>query len=150
MLDVSEELSIHKKNELIIADKCVKIKNNYFCDTSYNKAQTCIRDIIGTQNNTFCMYHKVHNPMFVLKIKNSNITIIASNENKKLKLICEKFEETNIVSGVFRFENNGYCTLNNRTLHNIKYYNKELIFENINLELKEHQISNNADSFDVV
>ena len=44
--------------------------------------------------------------------------------------------------GVYRFENNGNCTLHNQTLNNIKYYNKELIFENINLELKEHQISN--------
>ena len=44
--------------------------------------------------------------------------------------------------GVYKFKNNGNCTLNNQTLDNIKYCNKELIFENINLELKEHQISN--------
>ena len=33
MLDISEELLILKKNELIIADKCVKNKNNFFCGT---------------------------------------------------------------------------------------------------------------------
>ena len=38
--------------------------------------------------------------------------------------------------------NSGKCTLNNQTLNNVKRYNKELIFENINLNLKEYQISN--------
>jgi len=38
--------------------------------------------------------------------------------------------------------NSGNCTLNNQTLNNVKRYNKELIFENINLNLKEYQISN--------
>ena len=70
------------------------------------------------------------------------MTIIASNKNKKLKLICEKFEKTNIVLGVYKFKNHGNCTMNNQTLDNTKLYNKELIFENIDLELKTHQISN--------
>ena len=39
---------VHKKNELIIAEKCVKNKDNYFCDTMYNKAQKCISGIIET------------------------------------------------------------------------------------------------------
>ena len=48
VLDINEELIIHKKNELIIAEKCVKNKDNYFCDTMYNKAQKCISGIIET------------------------------------------------------------------------------------------------------
>jgi len=46
------------------------------------------------------MYHEILNSMFVLKIRNSDITIIASNRNEKLKLVCERFEETNVVLGV--------------------------------------------------
>ena len=59
-----------------------------------------------------------------------------------MKLVCEKFENTSIVLGVYKFKNHGNCTLNNQTLDNAKLYNKELIFENTDVELKTHQISN--------
>ena len=78
----------------------------------------------------------------VLKIRNSDITIIASDESKKLKINCNKFERTNIVLGVYRFKNSENCTINNQTFDNIKRYSKELIFKNINLKIKEYQISN--------
>ena len=142
MLDISEELLIQKKNEFFVAEKCVKIKNNYFCETMYNKAQKCIYNIIKTQNNTLCTYHVIQNPTFLLKVRNSDITIVASNVNKKVKLNCENFERTNIILGVFKVKNSGNCTLNNKTLDNVKHYHKELIFGNINLELKNYQISN--------
>ena len=88
------------------------------------------------------MYHQIHNTMFILKIRNSDITIIASNESKKLKINCNKFERTNTVLGVYRFKNSENCTINNQTFDNIKRYSRELIFENINLKIKEYQISN--------
>ena len=66
--------------------------------------------------------------MFVLKIRNSDITIIANNKNKRLKKICDKLEKTNIVLGVYKFKNSGKCTLNYQTLDSIKHYNKKLIF----------------------
>ena len=75
MLDLSEELLIQKNNELIIAQNCVKNKNNYFCKTLYTNAQNCISGIIKIQNNTSCNYHEILNPILVMKIKNSDLTI---------------------------------------------------------------------------
>ena len=46
--------------------------------------------------------------------------------------------------GVYKFKNHGNCTLNNQTLDNTKLSNKELILENIDLELKAHQICNKS------
>ena len=59
-----------------------------------------------------------------------------------MKLVCEKFEKTSFVLGVYKFKNHENCTLNNQTLDKVKLYNKELIFENIDVGLKTHQISN--------
>ena len=120
MLDANEELLIKKENELFIAEKCIKNKNNYFCNNLYTKTQKCIQKILKTQNNMQCMYHQIHNTTFILKIRNSDITIIASDEGKKLKINCNKFERTNIVLGVYRFKNNENCTINNQTFDNIK------------------------------
>ena len=43
MLDANEELLIKKENELFIAEKCIKNKNNYFCNTLYTKAQNVFK-----------------------------------------------------------------------------------------------------------
>ena len=80
--------------------------------------------------------------MFILKIRNSDITIIATDEKKKLKLNCNKFEKTNVILGVYKFKNSENCTINDQMLNSAKHYNKELIFENINLNIKKYQISN--------
>ena len=66
--------------------------------------------ITETQNNTCYTYHKIRNPMFILNIRNSDITIIASNEDKRLKLICENFEKTNIALRVYKLKNSENCT----------------------------------------
>ena len=133
---------MRNNNELIVAENCVKNENNYFCNTKYNKARECVSDIIKTQNNTRCTYHEVKTLMFILKIRNSDITIIASNTNKTLKINCENFEKTNVLIGVHKFRTNSNCTLNNQPLDNTKYYNKELMFGNIDSELKIDQINN--------
>ena len=93
MLELSEELLIQKNNELIIAENCKKNNGNYFCKTMYINAQNCVNGIIKMQNNTFCNYHEILNPMLVMKISNSDLTVIASNGNEKLKLVCNRFEK---------------------------------------------------------
>ena len=70
MLDLNKELLIQKNNELIIAENCVKNKNNYFCKTLCINAQNCIIGIIKMQNNTSCNYHEILNPILVMKIRN--------------------------------------------------------------------------------
>jgi len=79
--------------------------------------------------------------MFILKIRNSDL-IIASNTNKTLKINCENFEKTNVLIGVHKFRTSSNCTLNKQPLDNTKYYNKELMFGNIDSELKIDQINN--------
>jgi len=44
------------------------------------------------------MYHQIK-IMFIFKIRNSDITIIANDESKELKINCNKFVRTNWVVG---------------------------------------------------
>ena len=51
--------------------------------------------------------------MFILKIRNWDVTVIASNEKNMLILIYENFEKTNVTLGVHKFKASENCTLNN-------------------------------------
>jgi len=80
--------------------------------------------------------------MFLLKIRNSDIAIIASDKNETAKLYCDDYVRAKTIIGVFKIKTNRNCSLNNQTLEITKYYNKEIIFENVNIGFKENQLTN--------
>jgi len=81
ILDEIEELIVKTGNKFVMAEKCIRIKNKYFCQTNRFRAQTCVINIIEAHNDTKCMYHEISNSLIIRKIKNSDIVIVASNKN---------------------------------------------------------------------
>ena len=82
--------------------------------------------------------------MFILKIRNADIAIIASNRNVTANLYCDDYIKAKIIIGVFKIKTNKNCSINNQTLETTKYYNKEIIFENVNVNFEESQLMNNT------
>ena len=56
------------------------------------------------QNNKDCMYHRINNPMFLLKIRNSDIAVIASDKNETAKLYCDDYVRAKTIIGVFKIK----------------------------------------------
>ena len=142
ILNENEELIAKRKDEFITVENCIRNKNKYFCNINRYKTRNCIVNIIKAQNNKDCKYHKINNLMFLLKIRNSDIAIIASDKNETANLFCDDYVKTKIIMGVFKIKTNRNCSLNNQTLEITKYYNKEIIFENVNIKFEENQLTN--------
>lgn len=79
-------------NRLIIANKCTINKNNYFCETWYEKLTEYIINVLDIQNNKICMYHEIYDMQVTMKIRNVNIVIIAGKNNEIIKLTCNKYD----------------------------------------------------------
>ena len=142
ILDENEMLIAKREDKLIIVERCVKNKNKYFCHTKNIKEQECVTNIVKTQKDTDCMYLEISNPLVILKIRNSNIAIIASNKNKTMKLTCANYVKTKNVIGVFKVKTDGNCSLNGQLLEISKYYNKKLIFKNVDIKMNKEQLTN--------
>ena len=147
ILNENEELIVKRKNEFIAAEKCIENKSKYFCNINRYETRSCIVDIIRTQNNKNCTYHIIDNSMIMLKIRNSDIAIIASDKNETAKLSCDNYVKTKVILGVYKIKTNRNCSLNNQILEVTKYYNKEIIFENINVKLEKNQLTNKTLEF---
>ena len=91
ILNENEELIAKRKNEFISVKTFVKTKGKYYCNVDRQKTLKCFVDIIDKQNNKNCKYHKINNSMFILKIRNSDIAIIASNRNITANLYCDDY-----------------------------------------------------------
>jgi len=85
--------------------------------------------------------------MIMLKIRNSDIAIIANDKNKTAKLSCDNYVKTKVILEVYKIKTNRNCSLNNQILEVSKYYNKEIMFENINVKLEENQLTNKTLEF---
>ena len=83
----------------------------------------------------------------IQKIKNSNIVIVASNKNMTIRLTCNDYDKIKFITGVFKIKTEKNCSLNNQQLKLTKHYNKELIFENVNVKLSENQLTNKIMNF---
>ena len=79
MLNENEELIAKRKDEFLPVKNCVKNRNKYYCNIDRQKTIKCFINIINKLNNNDCKYHKIDNPTFILKIRNADIAIIASN-----------------------------------------------------------------------
>ena len=99
---------VKRKNEFITVEKCIRNKNNYFCNTNRHKTRNCIVNVIKAQNNKNYMYHRINNSMFLLKVRNSGIPIIASDRNETTNLYRHDYVTAKIIIGVVWFLNVNY------------------------------------------
>ena len=147
ILDEIEELIVKIGNKFVMTEKCIRIKNKYFCQTNRFKAQTCVTNIIEAHNDTKCMYHEIFNSLIIQKIKNSDIVIVASSKNVTIKIICNDYDKTKFIMGVFKLKTEKNSSINNQLLKLTKYYNKKLIFEDVNINLSKNQLTNKIMNF---
>ena len=142
MIDENEELITKRENEFIIIERCVRNKNKYFCHTNKFRVQECVMNVFKAQNDSKCMFHEISNSLIIQKIRNSNIVIVASNINVTMNIICNDYDKTKVVLGVFKIKTEKNCSLNGQLLELTKYYNKELILENVEIKINKNQITN--------
>ena len=142
ILNENEELITMRRNEIIAMKACIKNKDKYYCHANYQKTLNCFIDIIKKHENKNCKYHEIKNPMLMLKIKNSDIVILASNRNVTAKLHCNDYVIAKTIIGVYKVKTNKNCTLNGQKLEIAKYYNKEIVFEDVNVNFEKNQLMN--------
>lgn len=142
MLDENKHFLLQDKTQLYLTENCNKIKNNFYCSTNYVESSKCLNQIINSHKNENCKYHKVSEAFIISKIENSNLIIIASKDSKNLNIKCEEYTKHKIVKGIFRFKTNKNCIMNNFKLQNYVTNSKEIIFENLNFNIKTEQLSN--------
>lgn len=142
MLDISKELVIRNNNKLVKMENCFKIQNNYYCKTNYIETSICLSNIINLQNNADCKYHQIHESFVIIKVKDSNIVIIASNINQNLNIKCKDYEKHKQIIGIYKFKTDKNCVINEYNLENYAVNSKEIIFENYDFKIENKQLSN--------
>lgn len=142
MINEEKELIILDDKKLFKTHDCNIIKNKYFCKTNYIETDKCIKNIVGHQNNKECEYHVINEAFIIMRIENVNLAIIASTVNRNIKIKCENKIKYQQIKGVYKFETNKKCQIDNYNLENTLSKAKEITFENLNFEINQNQFSN--------
>ena len=64
-----------------------------------------------------------------------------------IKITCNDYDKTKFIIGVFKLKTEKNCSINNHLLKLTKYYNKELIFEDVNIKLSKNKLTNKIMNF---
>lgn len=138
-----EKVTIIKDdNKLYHSHYCLHTDNKYYCKSNYVEINNCLQQIVNYQNNKFCNYHEINEVFLLFRIENSNLMYIVSPEQKTIKIKCKNEEIRKSILGIYKFEINDSCQLNNYTLERKLIKTKEIIFENFDFQIKSDQMSN--------
>ena len=128
-----------KADKNIITNNCVRNKN-YYCQSDNLEIKKCLNDLIVNHKNDDCSYLLIENENSIEQIPNSNEIIIVSPKIQSLKIHCNNNEIDKKIKGIYQFNNNQQCTLNNYHFNKVEQNYKELIYEGEVNEIKNSSI----------
>ena len=142
LINENKELLIKKDQNLYYTQQCININHAFHCKTNFVEVKDCLSNVIIKQNNNYCEYHKLKRAYGIFEIENSNVYYIVTSEFKDINIKCKNFEIRKRLKGIYKTNLETDCKVNNYAIETKVINSKEIIFENMNIQIGEVKLTN--------